>query len=233
MTSIPKCLSLLRNELEIRPRLELDVPKGFYRAAVLVPFLCRQKQWILIFTRRTDLVSQHKNEISFPGGKFDVEDKTLTQTALREANEEVGISQVDIIGKLDDIITISKYIVTPVVGWIKNAKNYYELINRPEINYIIETPLLELSKKENFSIKEVPYQNGYIFHVPFFDYQNEIIWGATGRILVSLLNQINKLPLNCRKKILGVQRWEGADNEEVAYHYAQVKSLISPERRES
>ncbi len=231
MSSLPECLLFLRKKLETRSRITLDVPDGFMRAAVLIPLLRKNNRWTLIFTRRTELVSQHKNEISFPGGRSDPQDLSLVDTALREAFEEVGITEVEIIGNLDDIITISRYIVTPVVGWIKNAANFHKSINKPEINYILETPVDELTKYKNFSVKEVPYQNGFIFQVPFFDYKSEIIWGATGRILVNLLNQINDLPLNCRKEMLGKHKWEGIDNDEVEYYYTQVENLISEEKR--
>ena len=88
------------------------------RAAVLIPLYGPGPDFRVIYTVRTQEVEHHKGEISFPGGGVEPADESLEHTALRETHEEVGIAPADItlLGRLDDIITISDFLVTPVVG---------------------------------------------------------------------------------------------------------------------
>ncbi|MFX0207909.1 MAG: NUDIX hydrolase, partial [Candidatus Hodarchaeota archaeon] len=105
MPNLPRCLQNFSLIIQSHPRLVLDLPEGFQRAAVLIPLIQREKEWRLIFTRRTDQVSHHKNEISFPGGRVDDQDQSLIHTAEREAYEELGLTNVEILGLIDDIPT--------------------------------------------------------------------------------------------------------------------------------
>ncbi len=214
MTQLPTCLEELRSILQSDSRLIIDLPEGFHRAAVLIPFICREKGWALIFTRRTEKVRHHKNEISFPGGRYeDDQDEDLIHTALREVEEELGIQKVYVLGLLDDLLTISNYVVTPVIGYIEDYKEIdHKKISTHEIDYVLETPISILALSEHFSIREMTYQGSYKFQVPFFDYRGEIIWGATGRILVTLLKKFNLLNPECRLKLMGQDLWEENGN---------------------
>ena len=140
MNNLPKCIQELKSNLNTDSRLILDIPDGFRRAAVLIPIIVRENDWLLIFTRRTSHVSHHKGEISFPGGRYDEEiDSDLSHTALRETEEELGIKRIKVLGQIDDILTISKYVVTPTVGYIEdNSEINHQMINTPEIDYILE-----------------------------------------------------------------------------------------------
>lgn len=207
MLNLPICLQNYQTILQKSSRLVLDLPEGFRRAAVLIPLIYHNNEWFLIFTRRTDLVSHHKNEVSFPGGRFDDKDKNLIHTAQREAYEELGIRDVHILGLIDDIPTISQYIVTPVIGYIQERSEMdFQRVNTPEIAYILEVPLSYLTNHEVFSVKEREWR-GLTFRVPFFDYEGEIIWGATGRILVNLLRTLNLLNRKCRIEIMNQNGW--------------------------
>src|SRR4030043_2421980 len=79
------------------------------KAAVLIPLFKKDGEYYILFTRRTDTVEHHKGQISFPGGRQDKKDKNLLATALREAEEEMGIRKKDarILGELDDVSTVS------------------------------------------------------------------------------------------------------------------------------
>src|SRR5574339_985495 len=90
-------------------------------AAVLVPLVWQDEEWHLLYTRRTDTVESHKGQVSFPGGACDDGETTPEQTALREAEEEIGINpaHVNVLGRLANLITISYFRVTPVVGAVK------------------------------------------------------------------------------------------------------------------
>jgi 8-oxo-dGTP pyrophosphatase MutT (NUDIX family) len=155
------------------------------------------------------LVTHHKNEISFPGGGFDpTQDQDIIQTALREANEEIGCENVKTLGLLDDIYTISQYIVTPVVGYIvdqftTSCNNH----NSDEIQYVLKVALNRISDPKNFWTEEVIYREVPI-QVPFFDYNGEIIWGATGRILDDFLRKLSQLGYPCKNKMIGTNDWK-------------------------
>jgi 8-oxo-dGTP pyrophosphatase MutT (NUDIX family) len=194
--------------------LILDVPDGFRRAAVLIPIIIRENDWILIFTRRTGQMKSHKGEISFPGGRYDEEvDSDLSYTALRETEEELGIRSIKVLGQIDDILTISKYVVTPTVGYIEdNSEVNHQMINKQEIDYILEASLSKLSRSKIFSEKEVSYKGGSIFSVPFFDYEGEIIWGATGRILIDFFQKLNLLSPDCRLMFMNRDSWKGTNS---------------------
>ena len=205
-----KCLPQLQSLLEGRTRLSLQLPKKYRKAAVLVPLYKTKDEWHLIFTRRTDLVTHHKNEISFPGGGFEeTVDNDLVQTALREANEEIGCQNVEILGLLDDLFTISQYAVTPIVGYIlddmsTNNNNH----TSEEIQYVLRVGLKQIANPVKYWTQEFQYNDDLLFKVPFFDYDGEVIWGATGRILVNFLSVLSQLDPVCREKMIDNHSWE-------------------------
>lgn len=209
MDNLPFCLQELEILIHNFVRRDIELPEGYRRASVLIPLLKEQDGWYLIFTRRTEKVTHHKNEISFPGGSFDPKfDQDIIQTALREANEEIGCESVKILGLLDDIYTISQYIVSPVVGYISDDSFVScEDHNTDEIQYVLKVALNRVSDPQHFWTEEVNYREIPI-HVPFFDYEGEIIWGATGRILENLLGIISNLGDECRQKLIGSYSWK-------------------------
>src|SRR4030043_1647336 len=144
----------IRKILNTRDRRIIEQP-SLARAAVLVPLFKKGENWHIVFTKRSDNVRYHKGEISFPGGVFDERDLELQQTALREAFEEIGLkeSDVQIIGVLDDIVTVTEFIVTPFVGLFPYP---YPFETSPvEIAELIEVPLSFLLTEENFNEQEV------------------------------------------------------------------------------
>ena len=87
-------------------------------AAVLVPLLQAEGEWRLLLTQRTHTVESHKGQVAFPGGRVDPEDESRVATALRETEEEIGLprDRVRVLGQLDELLTVTQYRVTPVVG---------------------------------------------------------------------------------------------------------------------
>ncbi len=143
----------------------------------------------LLFTKRTDQVKHHKGEISFPGGMFDEEDNNLRRTALREASEEIGLKEdkVQILGVLDDIVTVTEFIVTPFVGVFPYP--YPFKLSPIEIAELIEVPLASLLDPGCFGEKEI-IQIGRKRIVQAYQYKHHSIWGATARILRQFLDLI-------------------------------------------
>jgi 8-oxo-dGTP pyrophosphatase MutT (NUDIX family) len=178
----------IRKILNARNRRIIENPP-FARAAVLVPLFKKGGDCHIIFTKRTDTVRYHKGEISFPGGVYDEGDLELKRTALREAFEEIGLKEndVQIIGVLDDIVTITQFIVTPFVGLLPYP--YPFKLSSIEIAELIEVPMAALLDEDCFSEREIIRGTGKEV-VYAYQYENHIIWGATARILKQFLDLI-------------------------------------------
>jgi len=178
----------IRRILSSRERRGIEHPY-FARAAVLVPLFNKDGDCHVLFTKRTDQVKYHKGQISFPGGVFDREDGDLEETARREAFEEIGLkgNEVQIIGVLDDIVTITEFIVTPFVGFFSYP--YPFKVSPIEIAELIEVPLSSLLDPNCFAEREI--MEGDRRDVVYsYQYRRHIIWGATARILKQFLDLI-------------------------------------------
>ena len=176
----------IAHSLQVRKRAIFQRDE-FTRAAVLIPVFDRGDQTLLLFTHRTETVSTHKGEISFPGGSIDPADRDPEMTALREAEEEVGITatQVSVVGYLDDITTITHYLVTPVVGFIDPPESFRP--NPREIQRVLEIPVESFLDPDVFRVETELEFEGKPYPVYYFDLPKETIWGATARILKQFL----------------------------------------------
>ena len=163
------------------------VDASWVSAAVLVPIYCKQGEYYLLFTKRTQKVKEHKGQISFPGGAREGEEM-LVNTALRECAEEIGLAAegVEILGELDDTISkTSNYIITPFVALIPWP--YQFQVNREEIEELIEVPLSALLDS-SYQRQETEIIEGAAVISYFYNYQGRVIWGATARILSQFLD---------------------------------------------
>jgi 8-oxo-dGTP pyrophosphatase MutT (NUDIX family) len=178
----------IRNTLSSRQRRVIEHPP-FSHAAVLVPLFKKGGDCHLLFTKRSEQVKYHKGEISFPGGVVDEEDLELINTALREAHEEIGLreSDIQVIGVLDDIVTITEFIVTPIVGLFPYP--YPFKISEREISELIQVPLSSVLNGNCLSEREV-FRGGQKETVYVYQYGKHTIWGATARILKQFLDLI-------------------------------------------
>jgi 8-oxo-dGTP pyrophosphatase MutT (NUDIX family) len=177
------------------PRLNLEPiadhpPIGIddqeHDAAVLAPVIERENEDHLLFTRRSDDLGKHPGQMSFPGGGAEPEDETILATALREAHEEIGLrpAEADVVGQLDDIRTITEYAVTPFVARVPDREYEGDGI---EVAEIVVLPLSGLLDPENYEYerRDHPYYGDIVIH--YFHVGGYTVWGATGRILVQLL----------------------------------------------
>ena len=146
-------------------------------AAVLIPLVWFENAWHLLYTRRTNKVETHKGQVSFPGGACDPGEETPEQTALREAEEEIGIQSGDVrvLGRLAPMITITSFRVTPVVGVM--SWPYAFRVENAEVARVFTMPLEWLVDKSNRWEFKVPSRKyGLIVYHP---YDGELLWGAT------------------------------------------------------
>ncbi|WP_255191771.1 NUDIX hydrolase [Natronobeatus ordinarius] len=157
-----------------------------YDAAVVAPVVERDGEHHLLFTKRADHLGDHPGQMSFPGGGTEPTDGTILDTALREANEEIGLepAEADVVGQLDDIRTVTEYAVTPFVARIPDRA--YDPDER-EVAEIALLPLSGLLDPENYEYerRDHPYYGDIVVH--YFHVDGYTVWGATGRILVQLL----------------------------------------------
>ncbi len=152
-------------------------------AAVLLLVVNRAEPAV-VFTQRTAHLSDHAGQISFPGGRCDAEDCTPEATALREANEEIGVdpARVEILGRLPEYRTSTGYSVAPVVGWAEPPLDY-----RPdpsEVEEVFEVPLAFLLDPHNHR-HETAFHRGRLRRFWAMPYGERYIWGATAGMLVT------------------------------------------------
>jgi 8-oxo-dGTP pyrophosphatase MutT (NUDIX family) len=156
-------------------------------AAVIAPVVDRDAEPHLLFTKRADHLSDHPGQMSFPGGGREPEDGDLWATALREADEEIGLTspEVEQVGRLDDIRTVTRYSVRPFVAQIPDRD--YEPGDE-EVAEIAILPLSGIMDLTNYESerRDHPYYGEIRLH--FFYVDGYTVWGATARMLVQFLD---------------------------------------------
>ena len=178
----------IRTVLSVRRRTVSDDP-FLTCAAVLIPLICKDGEWHIVVTQRTQNVEHHKGQISFPGGACEPQDKDLLATALRETQEEIGVppEAVEVLGTLDDFSTITHFVVTPFVGILP-----YPFAYKPsdhEVEAIIEVPLSFLLDPAHLRVEQREHK-GQSLEVLFWEFGAYTIWGATARILKDFLDSV-------------------------------------------
>jgi 8-oxo-dGTP pyrophosphatase MutT (NUDIX family) len=181
----PEAIDKLRSVL---PADDGTLPEGDFRlAAVLVPLYVADGSVHVVLTQRTDNVRTHQGQVSFPGGGWEPQDETLRETSLREASEEVGLDpdDVEILGVLEDLPTaVSSFRIRPFVGVIPHP---YEFVHQAmEVAYVF-APKLEIFADESRRRKEVRERDGRPFEIYYYDVDGAMVWGATARMLVRLI----------------------------------------------
>jgi 8-oxo-dGTP pyrophosphatase MutT (NUDIX family) len=166
---------------------------GWMPAAVLILIYPKNGIDHVLLTVRTDTVEHHKGQISLPGGAVDKLDDDLEATALRETFEEVGIlpDDIEVIGRLDDLITNSHFRVTPVVGVMRKSPRGFTP-SPFEVAEVLEIPLAHLLDPDNV-LEERRARDGRETVMPAYEYEGYRIWGATARMLAGFLELLQDL----------------------------------------
>lgn len=158
------------------------------KSSVLVLFYPKNDDIYTVFIERPQYDGVHSGQIALPGGKTEQNDKNLADTALREANEEIGIvkEKVMLIGNLSEVFVMpSNFLITPFVG-IYNYKPQFSIDDK-EVRKLIEIPFSEILKEGNKTKADVKAADGTICRAPCFKFEDNIIWGATAMILNELV----------------------------------------------
>lgn len=191
------------SDREPRPLTPIELPFGLDKlltpgvvktlrpASVLVPVIRHPQGLTVLLTKRSETLRSHKGQISFPGGRREQTDGSAAAAALREAQEEVGLDpvRVEVIGYLDDYLTVTRYRVTPVVGFVSEPPTLK--LDEGEVAEAFEVPLDLLVQDGSYERKV--FSNGGM-NIPFFEvnHGDRRIWGATAGMLWNLMKKINE-----------------------------------------
>lgn len=173
----------LRARLSKRAAAAIDLP-ALRPAAVVAPLIRGEEGWSLLFCLRAADLSAHGGQISFPGGAIEP-GETLEEAARRETWEEIGVppESVELIGRLDDLVTISGYVAAPFVGIIPERFEY--TLQEREVVRVYEIPLRELIREGQPSVRYVGFK-GRSYPTYSYVHGEADVWGLTARMVKQL-----------------------------------------------
>ncbi|HLJ43698.1 MAG TPA: CoA pyrophosphatase [Candidatus Binataceae bacterium] len=185
----------LRQGLEPAGRLARHRSGAGRGAAVLMPIFELDGDLHVVFIRRSDHVESHRGQVAFPGGRVDPTDETLLHTALREAQEEVGIepASVDVLGAIEGTVARTSEIhVTPFVGVIPAAEGLRA--DPKEVAAIFFVPMSALEDSSYRGTYRFRRDSGEVSEHPAIFYNDQVIWGLTLRFTEEVLRRMNGPP---------------------------------------
>ena len=179
-----------RGDFDLNPGAARPVNRPLTPAAVLVPLIDRPERAMVLLTQRTDHLTDHAGQISFPGGRVEPDDAGPVATALREAEEEIGLEarHVEVIGRLDIYETGTGFSITPIVGVIDPG--FSPNPDSFEVADVFEVPLDFVLDRRNHERHSRTF-DGVERHFHALPYQNRFIWGATAGMLVDLYEKLH------------------------------------------
>ncbi len=190
----------IRDRLQAQGETTYDVPPELLsdnarEAAVLIPFVRVEGAWHILYIRRTQFEGdRHSGQVAFAGGKRDPEDEDLVDTVLREAGEEIGIAREDVrlLGSISHHHTISEFQVTPFVAelpWPYSLK-----LDEVEVARTFTLPLTWLAEASNYRSEDrLHSDSNRPWPVVYYDYYDgELLWGATARMTLTLIEVLKR-----------------------------------------
>jgi 8-oxo-dGTP pyrophosphatase MutT (NUDIX family) len=186
-------LDFLKSRLSLSDRC-LVAPEGLLPAGVLAPVFEAGGELMMLFTQRTMHLKDHQGQISFPGGVRDQGDHDLLATALRETEEEIGLpaAAVEILGDLTPVSTTTGYWIHPFVALIPYPYDFR--LNHHEVKHLLFFPVAAFSQPDRWSAGPYTFK-GQTFQVFCWKDQETVIWGATARMVLDLLQRLKIHPV--------------------------------------
>jgi 8-oxo-dGTP pyrophosphatase MutT (NUDIX family) len=169
-------------------RFSIEVPQNHRKSGVLLLFYPNSGKGFFPLIKRPVYPGVHSGQVALPGGKMEAEDPDVIFTALREAEEEIGIdaAKVEVMGRLSDLyIPASNFLVSPVIGFLEEIPRFVP--EQKEVSRIISTSVLEISRPDIRKRRLLELGAGIRLDTPFFYIDGEVVWGATAMILSELL----------------------------------------------
>jgi len=164
-------------------------------SGVMLLLYQKSNRFNIVFTQRKKYEGVHSGQMSFPGGKKEDGDTDLTETALRETFEEVGVekNKIEVIGALTELyVPPSNFLVQPTVGFAESIQNFVPQKN--EVEKVVEIPLDFFLDTGNINLKtEIKLFNNNVVHVPAYIYKEHVIWGATALMLSEFTFIVEKI----------------------------------------
>lgn len=178
------------SDFDLNSNVDLPTSRVLRPAGVLAPIVIREDRLELLLTKRSSALKHHPGQIAFPGGKQDQSDADVIATALREANEEIGlpIDKVEILGSLPAHETVTSFTVTPVIALVRDT---FEIRPEPgEVDEVFSVPLTHVLNPGNYVVEGRQWRGKmrYYYAVPYGPYY---IWGATARMLRAWTDRIS------------------------------------------
>ena len=174
-------------------RFSLDAPATAKKSAVLLLFYPEESGVFFPLIKRPSYPGAHSGQVSFPGGKVEPNDPDLVFTALREAEEEIGIDagKVEVLGRLTDLyIPTSNFLVSPVLGFLDEKPRFVPEVR--EVERIIPTAISTVGQPQVRQRTMIPIGEGIQLETPYFALDGEVVWGATAMILSELLQLLEQ-----------------------------------------
>jgi 8-oxo-dGTP pyrophosphatase MutT (NUDIX family) len=171
---------------------EVKRKKDYRESAVLILFYPINEIPHIVFILRQSYDGVHSAQVGFPGGKKESDDRDLTQTALREANEELRIltEEVTILGHLSELyVPPSNFLISPFIGYAEKQPSFVK--DDYEVAEIIEVPIKDILGKEYLTSTTINLPNGVKLKVPCYTFNDRIVWGATAMIVQELIDLLD------------------------------------------
>ena len=179
----------------VRPDYE-PAPSDSKRAGVLALFYPHDGNWRIVLIERQshNPDDRHRGQISFPGGRYEKKDGRISNTALREAEEEIGVtsSSVRLLGPLSELyIPVSNFLVSPFVGYVPSRPEFRP--QEDEVKSILEVPFQLFQNDRNVKTVDMAISSHITLkNVPYFDIMGKIVWGATAMMISELLELLRR-----------------------------------------
>jgi 8-oxo-dGTP pyrophosphatase MutT (NUDIX family) len=179
-------LDMAPQPIDLR-RFDPKLPENHRKSGVLLLFYPESRQSFFPLIKRPDYPGVHGGQIALPGGKMEQDDPDVIFTALREAEEEIGVDsgKIEILGRLSDLyIPTSNFLVSPVIGFLEEKPKM--IPEEKEVQRIITTDLQHVLNLDLRKRKILELSSGFKLDTPYFEIDGEVVWGATAMILSEL-----------------------------------------------